>query len=172
MDKAVSLSKRFDLCEHTGLHPTLRSSQTIKNLVAAYAAQDLESIMSLFADDAVFCDVIGRGVRGDEYHGKAEIRKAIARQIAMTGQHTYLEGTVMAEGNSAFASWTMILDPFRENTRHKFEGIDQFALNDAGLVVLKKAWLKGQPRLKRTLLLKQPSAMVRYLGYTLRSLVN
>lgn len=146
-----------------------RCRATIQSLVDGYARQDVDGILSLFTDDAVYCDILGSGVRGDEYHGKPAIRRAIVRQFDLGGRHTYVNPRIMVEGRSAFASWTLVSgDPANPNAA-RFEGIDEFILSEDARVALKKAWLKGQPRLRRECLKRNPSAVFRHLGYTLRS---
>jgi ketosteroid isomerase-like protein len=143
--------------------------RTIERLVEGFATQDLDGIMSLFAEDAVYCDILGKGRRGDEFHGKAAIRHAIARQFDLGGLHTYEDARIMVEGNRAFASWTLVAGDADDPAAQRFEGIDEFCLNDAAHVTLKKAWLKGLPRLRRTMLVRNPSAMFRHFGYAVRS---
>ena len=150
-------------------YDSLRYRRTIQSLVDGYAAQDVDAIMSLFADDAVFCDILGSGVRGDEYRGKAAIRRAVVRQFDLGGRHTYVNPRIMVEGRSAFASWTMIAGDPADPKAARFEGVDEFALDGDARVTLKKAWLKGQPRLRRKMVMRRPSAVVRHLGYALRS---
>jgi ketosteroid isomerase-like protein len=147
-----------------------RNRRTIQGMVDGYATQDIDAIMALFADDAVFCDVLGNGVRGDEYHGKAAIRHAVARQLDLCGQHTYVDAKIMVEGDVAFASWTLVLGDPGNPKAARFEGIDEFALDANGQVTTKKAWLKGQPRLRRKLLAHNPGALFRHPGSLLKSL--
>jgi hypothetical protein len=148
---------------------SLRYRRTIQLLVDGYAKQDVDGIMSLFADDAVYCDILGSGVRGDEYHGKDAIRCAVVRQFDLGGRHTYVNPRIMVEGRSAFASWTLVAGDPADAEAARFEGIDEFLLNEDAHVTLKKAWLKGQPRLRRHMLMRNPSAAFRHLGYALRS---
>ena len=89
-------------------HYTSSCRRTIQSLVDGYAIQNVDAIMSLLADDAVYCDILGNGVRGDEYHGKAAIRRAVVRQFDLGGHHTYLNAKIMVEGRCAFASWTLV----------------------------------------------------------------
>jgi ketosteroid isomerase-like protein len=147
-----------------------RNRRTIQGLVDGYATQDIDAIMALFANDAVYCDILGNSVRGDEYHGKAAIRHAVARQFDLSGRHTYVDAKIMVEGDVAFASWTLVLGDPANPKAARFEGIDEFAFNANGQVTLKKAWLKGQPRLRRKLLTHNPAALFRHLGYLLKSL--
>jgi ketosteroid isomerase-like protein len=148
---------------------SLRFRSAIQSLVDGYATQNVDAIKSLFADDAVYCDILGSGVRGDEYHGKAAIRRAVVRQFQLGGRHTYVNAKIMAEGRCAFASWTMVAGDPADPKAARFEGIDEFTLDRNARVTLKKAWLKGQPRLKRLTLMRNPLAVARHLGYTLSS---
>ena len=141
-----------------------RNRRTIQGLVDGYATQDIDAIMALFADDAVFCQIEGDGVRGDECHGKAAIRQAVARGFDLCGRHTYVDARIMVEGDVAFASWTLLLGDSGDPKAARFEGIDEFALNANGKVTLKKAWLKGLPRMRRELLAHNPAAVSRHLG--------
>lgn len=147
-----------------------RNRRTIQGLVDGYATQNIDAIMALFANDAVYCDILGSSVRGDEYHGKAAIRSAVARQFDLSGRHTYVDAKIMVEGDVAFASWTMVLGDAGNPKAARFEGIDEFAFDAKGQVTMKKAWLKGQPRLRRKLLAHNPAALFRHLGYLLKSL--
>ena len=138
-------------------------------MVDDFAQQDIEGIMLLMAEDAVYCDILGNGARCDEYRGKAAIRGAFVRQFEMAGLHTYVGSKIMVEGNLAFASWILVLGDAADPSSPKFEGIDEFALDSSGQVVLKKAWLRGQPRLWRSLIRHNPTAAFRYIGYVLRT---
>lgn len=147
-----------------------RNHRTIQGMVDGFAKQDSDGIMALIANDAVYCDILGDAPRGDEYHGKAAIRNAFTRQFAMAGPHTYVGANIMVKGDTAFASWTMVLGDADDHSAPRFEGIDEFLLDAAGQVVLKKAWLKGQPRLRRALMRRNPATVLRHLGYVLRTL--
>ena len=167
----ASLQTVTNFAAPTGLgsDDSQRFRRTIELLVKGFATQDIDGIMSLFADDAVYCDILGEGLRGDEYHGKVAIRQAFTRQFDLSGRHTYENARIMVEGHRAFASWTLVAGDADDPQAARFEGIDEFCLNDAARVTLKKAWLKGQPRLRRTLMRKNPAALFRHVGYTLRS---
>ncbi|MGK2872224.1 MAG: nuclear transport factor 2 family protein [Alphaproteobacteria bacterium] len=146
-----------------------RNHQTIEGMVAGFAVQDIDGIMRYFADNAVYYDILGKGPLGDEYHGKPAIREAFVRQFDLNGSHTFNDAKIVVEGDTAFASWTLVIgDPDYTKTP-RFEGIDQFAFDANGQVIMKKAWLKGQPRLRRQLVMRNPAAFFRHLGYTLRS---
>lgn len=149
-----------------------RNRRTVQRMVDGFARQDIDGIMALIADDAVFCDILGKGTCGDEYRGKDAIRSAFVRQFDLAGRHSYLDPNIMVEGECAFASWTMVIGDPANPEAPKFEGIDEFAFNAEGQITLKKAWLKGQPRLRRALLAHNPAALVRHLRYSLSCLTR
>ncbi len=146
-----------------------RNRRTVQAMVDRFAKQDIDGIMALISDDAVFCDILGKGARGDEHKGKDAIRKAFVRQFELAGRHSYHSANIVADGDYAFASWTMVIGDSADPLAARFEGIDEFAFNAAGLIILKKAWLKGQSRLRRTLLAHNPAGVFRHFGYSLRS---
>jgi len=124
--------------------PTDRCRQTAAQLVEAFAVQDIDKIMGLFADASTYCDIAGDGPRGDEYVGKAEIRGAFLQGFELLGDHTYEAVSVVAEGTTAFASWVLILGRADDPSALRFDGADHFEMNEEAQVVLKKAWIKGQ----------------------------
>jgi hypothetical protein len=128
-----------------------RNTRTIATMVGAFARQDIDTIIGLFAEDAIYCDILGRGPRGEEFFGKVAIRAAFLRQWTLIGHHTYVDPTILADSRKAFASWTLVLgDPANPHAL-RFEGIDHFVFDGDGKLALKKAWLKGHPRLRRAL---------------------
>ncbi len=126
---------------------TDRCRQTAAQLVEAFADQDIDKIMSLFADASTYCDVAGEGQRGDEYVGKTDIRQAFLQGFEMLGDHTYEALSVVADGTTAFASWVLILGRADDPSALRFDGADHFEMNDDAQVVLKKGWIKGQSQL-------------------------
>jgi len=144
-----------------------RCHDTISRMVVAFSVQDIETIMNLFADGATYCDVRGEGARGGEYHGKPAIRKAFVRQFQLMGRHTYESSTIVANEQTAFASWTLVLGDENGVEAAKFDGADHFELDGDARVVLKKAWLKGQTRLAKTVLVRNPLQVLRYPAYAL-----
>lgn len=143
-----------------------RNRETITGLVRGFAAQDIDSIMVSFADDAVYHDILGRDLHGSEARGKASIRLAFLRQFAIAGEHTFVEGSVAANAENGFASWTLVLGKAADGAAARFAGIDEFQFDEAGKVTSKKAWLKGTGRLQRSVAWRNPrgwGAQVRYL---------
>jgi len=142
-----------------------RCHDTISEMVCAFAVQDIDVIMGLFAEDATYCDIRGDGQSGGEYHGKAAIRKAFVRQFHLAGTHSYELPTIVANGQTVFASWTLVLGNAHDPAAARFDGVDQFALDGDARVILKKAWLKGQPRLARKVMARNPLVALRHSVY-------
>ena len=111
---------------------TARNLRTVQGMVDGFAAQDIKGVMALMADGAVYCDILGDGVRGVEYSGKAAIREAFSRQFELAGRHTYVDARIMAEEDLGFASWTMVLGDPDDIKAARFEGIDLFVFDGEG----------------------------------------
>jgi ketosteroid isomerase-like protein len=86
-----------------------RNRRIIQAMVDCFAKQDIDNIMVLIAQDAVYCDIFGKGPRGNEYRGKDAIKKAFVRQFDLAGRHNDDNAKIMAEGDAAFASWVMVI---------------------------------------------------------------
>lgn len=141
---------------------------TITQLVQAFAVQDIDHIMSLFAEQSRYCDIRGNGQHGIELKGKQAIEQFFTKQFNLLGDHTYESPKIVVAGNTAFASWTLVLGKTDDRGAPRFDGIDHFALNADSEVTLKRAWLKGQPRLRRWTMLRRPTAIMRNLDYVFR----
>jgi len=141
--------------------------ETVSQLTAAFMVQDIDRIVSLFADDSTYCDIRGPGQRGRKSQGKAAIRRAFTRQFQLMGTHTFEQPTIVANGQSAFSSWTLVLGDPNDPAAPRFEGADHFELDANAKITLKKAWLKGHARLARTLLLRNPFGALQLPKYAL-----
>jgi len=133
--------------EQPGANLTDRCRQTAARLVSAFAVQDIDTIMSEFAETSTYCDVSGEGQRGDEYRGKADIRAAFLQGFEVLGEHTYEALAVVAEGQTVFASWVLVIGRADDPSATRFDGVDHFEMDDSARVVLKKGWLKGQSQI-------------------------
>lgn len=146
--------------------------QTIQGMVDGFACQDIDKVMLLVAEDAIYCDVLGGPPDGDIYRGKKDIRSAFQRQFDMCGPHTFVNAKILVEGQLAFASWTMVVGDLEDSKALRLDGIDEFTLDEQGLVLVKKAWLKGHAKLRNYLILHRPQAVLSQLGYALRSSIQ
>jgi hypothetical protein len=141
-----------------------RNLSVIAELTHGFATQDIDLIMSHFSEDASYFDIMGHGQHGAEAKGKRAIRKAFLQQFAVTGIHTYTDSVAIADIDKGFASWTLVLGVIDDPHAPRFAGIDEFWFDEEGKVTVKKAWLKGLPRLTRKVLRHNPKALLRQLG--------
>lgn len=106
---------------------------TIHVYVASFEQGDLETMLNLFADDAMVEDPVG----SPPVTGKDALRVFFQRGIALETRLT-LEGAIRIAGNQA-------LFPFRarclwEGKVTIFECIDMFSFDDAGKVSSMRAY--------------------------------
>lgn len=140
-----------------------RNRETIERLVDAFARHDIKDMMACFAEDAVYHDVRGGPPSGATYRGKDEIEKAFAEQIRLLGKHTYENPIIMADDNSGFARWSLVLGQRQDRNAPRYDGIDHFLFRKDGLCISKTAWLKGQPGIARHLFMRRPFRSLRAL---------
>jgi len=116
----------------------------IEKMVHGYATQDLEAIMPLFADDAVYRDMAGGGIFGKTLRGKAAIRKHFSFYFRyLMPSHTYEDAVIFAEGNRVSADWTLVLGSQLSPARQfRVRGCDSFIVEN-GKVKEKCAFLKS-----------------------------
>lgn len=146
---------------------TKRCQNTVTKLTEAFIRQDIDAIMEQFAEDSCYCDLRGSGQRGAEYVGKQAIREVFLRQFYLMGDHTFEAPTIIADGRTAFSSWTLVLGDPADPQSPRFEGADHFELDDDAKVTLKKAWLKGQRRLGWQAMLRHPLRALKHPRYAL-----
>ena len=145
-----------------------RNLETIAALTDGFAHQDIDAIMAHFAEDAVYFDTIGRAQHGGEANGKQAIRAAFERQFAIMGRHTYADSVAVADIHTGFASWTLILGESAGTKAQRFAGIDEFWFDARGKVTVKKAWLKGLPRLAFIVIWRNPKGFTHQMAALIR----
>ncbi len=126
--------------------PTLAETQnkaTIEKMVKAFSEQDIETVMSLFATDATYYNVMGLGVMGGAFKGDKAIRRIFERQFALLPKHFYDDPIIFVSDNKACANWNLVLgSPDRPGKQYRTRGCDYFEL-EGGKVTLKNAWIKN-----------------------------
>ncbi len=116
----------------------------IEQMVDAFSNQDIDSIMNLFSDDAIYHDMVGSGEQGNSYLGKREIKSHFLENFKMLPQHHYEDAIVLVSGNQAHANWTLVIEGRSEASPSlRVRGCDYFELEE-GKVKLKTAWIKNQ----------------------------
>jgi hypothetical protein len=117
--------------------------QVIEKMVNGYATQNLDAIMELFDDNAVYKDLAGRGEFGNTKYGAPAIKRHFAFYFKyMLPSHTYEDTIIVGEGNRICASWTLVLgSDLAPSRQHRVRGCDFFIVEN-GKVIDKNAFLK------------------------------
>jgi ketosteroid isomerase-like protein len=115
-----------------------------ERITAAFKARDLDTLMTLFTDDAVYIELTGR-----ENRGKTAIRKAFEPQFrgAFGDNHFISEGFfVDANRGYGFSTWQFVLT--QEGKTRQFEGMDIYRFKD-GLIQEKHTFSRTKAPLYR-----------------------
>ena len=80
---------------------------TLKGFLEAFNRHDLDAIMSYFAEECVFYMPRGKGPRGDQYTGKAEVRAGLAKRFEGLPDVHYGEDRHWACGDFGVSEWTL-----------------------------------------------------------------
>ncbi len=119
----------------------------IEQMVEAFSTQDLDRIMKLFGDDAVYYDVQGLKQKGNRYQGKTAIREFNKYLFERLPPHHYEDAIILVNGNQAHANWTLVVDCPWSAAPIRISGGDYFELEN-GKVTLKNAWLQSKALLR------------------------
>ncbi len=112
--------------------------EIIRQFLAAWAAQDVDRIMQLFAADATFIASTGPEP-GCSLKGQDDIRAAIAAMFKATAGMAFAETGIWGDGADWFATWT--LSKPGADPASAVKGIDHFVVT-GGRIDLKDAYRK------------------------------
>jgi hypothetical protein len=117
--------------------------QIVKKMVQGYSCQDLNAIMPMFDDNAVYRDMVGSNEYGNTLYGVAAIRKHFTFYFKyLMPSHHYEDAIIIGECNRICASWTLVFGTdLVESKQHRVRGCDFFLIED-GKVIEKCAFLK------------------------------
>ncbi len=108
----------------------------------AFNAQDVDGILSHFADDCLW--VMARGSEpqwGRRCHGKAEIGEVLRARYAVITDMRWVDMVHFIAGNRAASEWT-VQGTLQSGARIDLKGCDLWTFNDAGKVVKKDTYWK------------------------------
>src|SRR5688572_22474528 len=80
---------------------------TLKALLDAFNAHDLDAIMSLFADDCVLDTPRGPAPGGTRYAGKEQVRKGLQARFDGIPDIVYDDGRHWTCGDRGVSEWTI-----------------------------------------------------------------
>lgn len=101
--------------------------------IAAFAAEDVEAIVRLYASDATVEDPVASPVQ----RGSEAIRAFYTAAVA-TGAKLTLHGPVRTAGNNAAFSFSVRV------TQHQIDVIDTFAFDEQGKITAMRAFWSPQ----------------------------
>ncbi len=118
----------------------LRNMQTMETLAKGFATRNVELILSMFADDAVFETASGPDPWGQRLVGHQQIRQAVERMFAWMPDMQLIDSRRTVSGDTGTADWTCIATTVKGQKIHA-RGCDLFQFRD-GLVVRKDTYTK------------------------------
>ncbi|MGI9597839.1 MAG: nuclear transport factor 2 family protein [Acidimicrobiales bacterium] len=110
------------------------------DFLGAFNTNDLDKMMSFFADDGVYEEFNGKMNRGPD-----EVRAAFAPQFdGAFGEMKFIDEDLIvdAEAGKVMASWTCTLEVKGQPTA--WRGLDAMTFNDDGLVTHKLTYAKAK----------------------------
>ena len=114
--------------------------ETLKAILDAFNRHDLDTIMSFFADDAVFETPRGPDPWGRRFEGKAAVREGLAARFTGIPNVHYGDDAHFVGGDRGASEWTLT-GTSTEGERIEVRGCDLWTFRD-GLVVLKDSYWK------------------------------
>lgn len=121
-------------------HEELVSMETVKAILDAFNAHDLDAIMEFFADDCSLDMPRGPDPWGQRFLGKAEVREGLATRFAGLPDVHYGDDRHWISGNMVVSEWRLTgtrSDGVRVNVR----GCDHYEFRD-GKVIRKDSYWK------------------------------
>lgn len=124
----------------------MSSTITVADLSALFDAfnqHDIDSIMTVFNDDAIFYTVAGDEAFGTKVVGKSAIAKAFCAVWEAMPDANWAHHSHIVAGEKAISEWTFT---GTDNTgkRIQAQGVDLFTLKD-GKIAIKNAFRKTRP---------------------------
>ena len=118
--------------------PTL-TTDTLKRLLAAFNAHDLNAIMQFFTDDCELYMPRGKEPSGTHYGGKAAVREGLATRFAGIPDVHYGEDQHWIAGNRAVSTW-LLTGTTKAGEKIRVRGVDLFELRDGKISKKDSYW--------------------------------
>jgi ketosteroid isomerase-like protein len=113
---------------------------TLKALVAAFNAHDLDAIMALFADDAVLEMPRGPDPWGRRYVGRAAVREGLkARFDGLPDVHYVADSSHWVDGDMGISQWT-VTGTTKAGERIEARGCDFYSFRGDKVVKKDSFW--------------------------------
>jgi ketosteroid isomerase-like protein len=119
--------------------------ETLKQLVAAFNAHDLDAVMGFFADDCELLMPRGPEPWGQRYVGKAEVRKGLAARSEGLPDVHYRDNENWVSGNHGVSRWTLT-GTTKDGKKIKVRGCDLLEFKDGKIVRKDSYWKIVEPK--------------------------
>ncbi|MDP1860537.1 MAG: nuclear transport factor 2 family protein [Gemmatimonadaceae bacterium] len=116
------------------------SVETVKAILAAFNAHDLDAIMEFFSDDCSLDMPRGPDPWGQRFVGKAEVRAGLATRFKGLPDVRYSDDRHWISGNMVVSEW-LLTGTRSDGVQVKVRGCDHYEFRD-GKVVRKDAYWK------------------------------
>jgi len=115
-------------------------AETLKAILDAFNAHDLDAIMQFFADDCSLDMPRGQDPWGQRFVGKAAVGEGLATRFKGLPDVHYSDDRHWTSGNMAFSEW-LLTGTTPEGVAIRVRGCDHYEFRD-GKVVRKDAYWK------------------------------
>jgi ketosteroid isomerase-like protein len=112
---------------------------TLKALVAAFTAHDLDAIMALFADDAVLEMPRGPDPWGRRYVGRAAVREGLKARFDGLPDVHYVADSHWVDGDMGISQWT-VTGTTKAGERIEARGCDFYSFRGDKVVKKDSFW--------------------------------
>lgn len=127
----------------TAQHPV--TVETLKQLVAAFNAHDLNAVMDFFADDCELLMPRGPEPWGQRYVGKAEVRKGLATRFEGVADVHYGNDEHWVSGNHGVSRWTLT-GTTKDGKKIEVRGCDLLEFRDGKIIRKDSYWKIVEPK--------------------------
>ena len=119
----------------------MSTTQTLKALVAAFNAHDLDHVMAFFTDDCVLEMPRGPDPWGRRYRGRAAVREGLAERFKGLPDVHYADDEHWVCGDHAVSKWTLS-GTSASGKQVTVRGCDLFDLAPDGRIARKDSYWK------------------------------
>lgn len=113
----------------------------MKAISAAFNSRDVDSIVSFFAEDGVFCLARGPEAVGRTLKGRAAIRKALADRFKQIPDMRWEHEEYILAGDRAISIWT-VRGKGADGETLNYQGCDIYTFNKKGEIAHKNTFWK------------------------------
>ncbi len=119
--------------------------ETLKQLLAAFNAHDLDAVMSFFADDCELMMPRGPDPWGQRYIGKTEVRKGLATRFEGIPDVHYGDDRHWVLGNHGVSQWTLT-GTTKDGKKITVRGCDLLEFRDGKIIRKDSYWKIVEPK--------------------------